>query len=230
MLYLSFDIGIKNLAYILLEYDEESKIKTIKEWGIINIMEEDINKQEHCTKCNSFAEYCNKKNLSDYLCKKHYKKYLEADNKKLNKLKIINCNKVDTFMVINKMYDLFETKYKYFLNADIVLLEMQPVKRQQMRTIANMVHSYFNISGVRNNDSKIHNVFFTSATNKLKYNVEETQKTKNTYSERKKLAIKYCDDYLNNIENKYYLDFFTESRKKDDLADALLQCLFFIDR
>lgn len=228
MLYLSFDIGIKNLAYILLECNEENT-KNIKEWGIINIMEEDINKQEKCSICKSYAEYCNKKDLTNFFCKKHYKKYLESGEKKLNKLKIINCNKVDTFTVINKMYDLFESKYKYFLDSDIVLLEMQPVKRQQMRTIANMIHSYFNISGVRNNNSNIKNVFFTSATNKLKYNVEETQKTKNTYSERKKLAIKYCNDYLNNIENKYYLDFFNNSQKKDDLADALLQCIFFIN-
>ena len=37
MLILSFDVGIKNLAYCLLEYDPDKKTKLIKEWDIINL-------------------------------------------------------------------------------------------------------------------------------------------------------------------------------------------------
>ena len=35
---LSFDVGIKNLAYCLVFFDEENK-HTIQEWGVIDIME-----------------------------------------------------------------------------------------------------------------------------------------------------------------------------------------------
>ena len=37
MLILSFDVGIKNLAYCLLEYDPYKKTKLIKKWDIVNL-------------------------------------------------------------------------------------------------------------------------------------------------------------------------------------------------
>lgn len=227
MKYLSFDIGIKNLAYTILEKDEETKEIKIIEWNIINIMEEDINKQKICDleKCKKFAEYYNKKECNTFLCKTHYKKH----NKRLNRIKIINCNNVNTFDVMNKMYDLLDRDYKYFLDCDLAILEMQPVKRQQMRSIANLLYAYFNLRGVRE-DVKMSNVVFTNACNKLKYSFdEEDNKKKNTYSERKKLAIVYTYDYLDKMNDEDNRNLFTLSKKKDDLADCLLQCIFYIE-
>ena len=37
MLILSFDVGIKNLAYCLLEYEPQKKTKLIKKWDIVNL-------------------------------------------------------------------------------------------------------------------------------------------------------------------------------------------------
>jgi len=39
---LSFDIGIKNLAYCMVEYAPDTKKLDIKEWNIINLIEEEI--------------------------------------------------------------------------------------------------------------------------------------------------------------------------------------------
>lgn len=227
---LSFDIGIKNLAYAILELDNEKNIKII-EWDIINIMEEDINSQKKCSteKCLRFAEHYHKKTNTNLLCKKHYTKYLEDNNKKLNRIRIINCNNVNTFEVMNKMYDLLDSRYKHFLDCEKIILEMQPVKRQQMRTIANMLYAYFNLRGVRDISKISNDVLFTNACNKLKYNITETEKHKNTYSERKKLAIKYVYDYLEKMNDELNKKLFDNSKKKDDLADCLLQCIFYIE-
>ena len=72
MKYLSFDIGIKNLGYCIIN---ENKI--IEDWGIINIVDEEpihkcseINKNKN--KCNSNATYFNKQKKL-YCCNKHYK-------------------------------------------------------------------------------------------------------------------------------------------------------------
>ena len=228
--YLSFDIGIKNLAYIIFEDGGEGNRRII-EWDIINIMEDDINAQRKCDleKCKKFAEHYSKKNCDTFLCKNHYKKYIKDGGKKLNRLKIINCNQVNTFDVMNKMYDLLDERYSHFFEVDAVLLEMQPLKRQQMRSIANLLYAYFNIKGIRSNESNIKDVNFVSATNKLKYKSDENgNKSKNTYAERKKLAIEFCFDYLKEIQDDNHHEKFNSSKKKDDLADALLQCLFHI--
>ena len=38
-MYLSWDIGIKNLAYCMLDYDKDSNKTKIYKWGIINLIE-----------------------------------------------------------------------------------------------------------------------------------------------------------------------------------------------
>lgn len=40
MKYLAWDIGIKNLAYSIIDFDIKTKQKTIQDWGIVNLMTE----------------------------------------------------------------------------------------------------------------------------------------------------------------------------------------------
>ena len=37
---LSWDVGIINLSYCIIEYDESTKAKNIFKWGIINLIDE----------------------------------------------------------------------------------------------------------------------------------------------------------------------------------------------
>jgi hypothetical protein len=71
---ISFDIGIKNLAYCILDFNNHNQQLEIKEWNVINLCEDqyfckikDI-KSDNC--CNKEAKYF-KNDI--YYCKKHTK-------------------------------------------------------------------------------------------------------------------------------------------------------------
>jgi hypothetical protein len=77
---LSFDVGIKNLAFCFLDYNkEESKINNIISWGIINCkselwMPEQNNKK--CTKCGKGTNYwIVKDGVRTEMCKVHVRPY-----------------------------------------------------------------------------------------------------------------------------------------------------------
>ena len=192
-------------------------------------MEDEINSQRICDytpKCKKFANYRKNKTDTNYICKTHYKQYIKKGGKRLNKIKTINCNNLHTPMLLSKINNILDTKYKYFSQVDYVLLEMQPLMRQQMRTISNHLYSYFSIRGVL--DNNMEGVFFVNANGKLRIDEETTSATENTYDNRKKLAVDYCKKYISEYESEF-LDFFENSKKKDDLSDSLLQCIFYID-
>ena len=101
----------------------------------------------------------------------------------------------------------------------MILLENQisPIANR-MKTIQGMIAQYFI-------DSGNYNIEFISAANKLKlFNINK----KTSYSERKKLSIQYTQELLvkRNMENE--LDFFNKNSKKDDLADSLLQGIYYL--
>lgn len=91
----SWDVGIKNLAYCLMEHNFKTNTMEILEWDIINLIE-----GENTYKCNCInikdKKSCNKKatyklELGDqikYFCNIHYKNYDINENKPL--LNIIN--------------------------------------------------------------------------------------------------------------------------------------------
>jgi len=79
---LSFDIGIKNLAYCMGEYNEINKKFVINEWNIINLLEDEINSQDECShiskmkpykKCSNIAKF-RLINNKEFYCKNHVKK------------------------------------------------------------------------------------------------------------------------------------------------------------
>ena len=66
------------------------------------------------------------------------------------------------------------------------------------------------------------------ATNKLKFDKNNTSENEATYKNRKKTGIENVNDYfdlINDMENK---EKFNTHKKKDDLADALLQILSYL--
>jgi hypothetical protein len=87
-----------------------------------------------------------------------------------------------------------------------------------MNSIQGMLTQYFIMKG-------LYNIKYVSASNKLKNLIE-----KNTsYSERKKQSILIAKAILieKNIDTNY-IDFFESHSKKDDLADSLLQAIWFL--
>lgn len=227
MKYLSFDIGIKNLSFCLID-DEKL---TIEDWGIINISPDEI------------CEHCMKENKQ---CDKSAKKFIISNNKKLctshiklkqykdMKMKNIPKNKNQLLLIGKNIVEKLD-KYNHFLNVDHVLLENQPaLKNPTMKSIQMIIYSYFLVKGITNNKSKIENLEMINARNKLKaYKGPEIKcEIKDKYKRTKFLGIEYCKIMINendNIQGKY-IKLLEDSKKKDDLADAYLQGIYYITK
>ena len=83
MKFLGWDVGIKNLAYSLIDYNEETQTKEIIDWGVINLMAEVDAEPKHvhlCCESNKKGKKCELKAIyllqSDEtkgVCKVHQK-------------------------------------------------------------------------------------------------------------------------------------------------------------
>ena len=61
-----------------------------------------------------------------------------------------------------------------------------------------------------------------------KMNKDINSKYKDKYRRHKELSKKYCLYYLENLEDKKWLEFFNSHKKKDDLADTFLMNIYQI--
>jgi hypothetical protein len=190
MKYLSFDVGIKNLAFCSLDDN-----KKILDWGIINLDKNPICQcglQKECCKSSSYIVTCENGDKK-YSCTTHTKKY--------KKKKKINSDR-DIFNLSKIMINELDSK-EDFLNHEIICIENQPaLKNPVMKTVQMILYSYFMIEGVTK-DKPVLEVHMVNARNKLKvYKGPEVE-------------CKFTDKY---------------TKKKDDLADAYLQGIYFIDK
>jgi hypothetical protein len=253
MKFLSFDIGIKNLAYCISEFNEETKKVEIIEWDIINLLCDFFEKQEKChyinrKKCTKKAEY--KNNNGKFYCKTHVKKYQEQHettlsnlvfktkkektlyirNNKFKKFKVAKCKDYPLDDLCDIIINTFDNKFPHFKNVDIVLIELQLIKSPQIKTVSNIIYTYFKIRGQHSNtEHKISNISFYRATNKLMFYDNEKCDIEN-YKQRKNTAIDNVMNYLKQNEDMDNLKLFTSHSKKDDLADALLQILSYLHK
>ena len=209
---LSFDIGIKNLSFCLLDDS-----KKILDWGIINISCDDVcqhinTKTIKC--CNSATCITEDKLL---LCNSHSKLKKYPGKKK----KIVKKNTI--YNVGNKLVkelDKFD-----FLDCEHIILENQPsLKNPTMKSIQMMLYSYFLI---KSNHIKLEMI---NARNKLKaYKGEPIPcDIKDRYKKNKFLAIEYSKKMILKEDNEF-IELFNNSKKKDDLSDSYLQGIYYIN-
>ena len=260
---LSIDIGIKNLAYCLLEVIDNTKTFKIIKWDVINLCGEEPTCQ-YIIKNKKVTKKCNKKacvfRKDIYYCKTHAKKMncllqtTETNIKtstKLCDLRSLSDKYRIAYTSTSKKYDLYTELKKYIdeniyinvkkisasdlslvdvgcliakiipshidtNNIDTVIIENQisPLANR-MKTIQGMVAQFF----IMNNISEI---YFISAINKLKPFI--TQKM--NYKERKEMGINITYNLLKHHGD--WLALFNNHKKKDDLADSLLQGLWFL--
>jgi len=192
MIYISFDIGIKNLALCILE-NINNEINII-DWRIITLAE----KKKDIRGLNIISEIL----------------FYELDN------------------IIGTIEEL---KYE---NIDYVLIENQPSNLNGiMKSIQLLIFSYFNL--LKHWDKLIGEVLLINASLKLQYHnykpdpliIIDLKKTKkeqkrDKYKNNKNDAIEITKYYIEN--NKKLNDFFIKHKKKDDLADTLLQTISYI--
>tara|TARA_B100001094_G_scaffold318255_1_gene361590 strand:- start:246 stop:1088 length:843 start_codon:yes stop_codon:yes gene_type:complete len=274
---LSIDVGIKNLAFCLLETekggDSANKFKILK-WDTINLLE-----QKKCSECGKPAKFS--KNNIDY-CRKHAKncEYQIPTPRDLN-IKRLNLNDIHEYIKSNdislnileqprkniKRANIIEELQKYndgkFFDPikednagmvslieigvnlrdrlDELLIEIEKtchgeekierilIENQlsslaiRMKTLQGMITQYFIMRGYEN-------IEYVCSQNKLKLFLERDKNSerpsrgeKTSYSERKKLGIKYCQELLNKKGMHDWLEFMSKHTKRDDLADSFLQ-------
>ena len=224
---LSFDVGIKNLAYCLID----DKDYTIDDWGILNISSEPV--CEHCNKktgvqCDKTAKVINSNNLKLCSSHKNLKCYKDYKNKLIPKIKN------PLLSVGTNMIEKLNEK-KDFLQVDHVLIENQPaLKNPTMKSIQMILYSYFLIHGITRDDRDMKTIEMINARNKLKaYKGPPIEcSIKDKYKKTKYLGIQYCKYMIqeNKKIKKYILNHFLHSKKQDDLSDAYLQGMYWLTK
>tara|TARA_A100001015_G_scaffold239000_1_gene272175 strand:+ start:194 stop:871 length:678 start_codon:yes stop_codon:yes gene_type:complete len=222
---LSFDIGIKNLAYCVIDGDNLE----ILDWGIL-----DLRTGKSCDHITKGSKSCDKEATSivdgHYLCTTH---------KKLAKYKSLKSKRVpkqdNPMLTLGKRLVEVLDSHDLFLNVDAVLLENQPaLKNPTMKSVQMMIYSFFLIKGIANESSDIKTIVMINARNKLKaYQGSPIScDIKDKYKRTKYLGIKYCELMIHanqEIDEKFHTLFET-NKKKDDLADAYLQAIYYMTK
>lgn len=108
----------------------------------------------------------------------------------------------------------------WILNSNTVLIEKQPDKNRSIKAVENLLHTYFL---VHNKD-----VIIYDAKHKIP---DVVGAGKEMYIKRKKASIERARKFIqNSIENKEWIPVFENSKKKDDLADTVMQALAYLNR
>ena len=149
-----------------------------------------------------------------------------------------NANKIGALELVSTMNQKLDLIKDKLLEAEVVILENQPsLTNPIMKNIQSCLFQYFVLRGITDgaeNGSCVKNVVSMNATNKLKVYkgaaVTKFNHLKNAKARRKKISIEHTKCLLNQIgaENKW-VDMFNGSPKQDDLADAFLYCLYWVD-
>jgi len=101
-----------------------------------------------------------------------------------------------------------------------ILIENQPcMKAPTMKSIQMIIFTYMRIH------FKDANIYMCSAANKLKVSRNKTG-IKLTYTQKKKRAVELTREY---IQGAPLEPFFSGCKKRDDLADAYLQAVYYME-
>lgn len=243
---LSFDIGIKNLAYCILGWiPEEARYEIIK-WDDLNLipdLEDDycegiLKKSKKNTsgtaRCGKKASYLSTTNNKTY-CSMHAKPKELFKLIKKRKVSQIKNHELNTLMV--KKLD----EHPELLNCDEVMLEHQPEFNPRMKNLSFMIYSYFIIRSVDKPDSLFKKISHKqiNAVKKLSLydGPEEKCTLKRPYDRNKYYSKVYCryminkDYQITGDENvKKWLEFYDSFKKQDDLADCYLQGAWYLTK
>jgi hypothetical protein len=234
-LYVGIDIGIKNLAFCVIDSEkwekyrkEESNDPGIVAWENLNI----LGNAEKCIcilQSGKRKGECCEKNAKWLIKNEHYCGMHKLENcKKYTPPKVRNIN----MTLLKKMAFIELDKFSIFNSVNYIVIETQRRINQQMKMFGASIESYFIIRQQIDNTGSLHSIKASSAKNKLKmYNGPyiAVSHIKDPYDRRKYLAQKHTEFFLNRapeiLNTKYY-----PSKKRDDLADSFLHCIWAIHK
>jgi hypothetical protein len=234
-IYAGFDIGIKNLAYCIIDstiwknyQNGKSLDPGILAWRNINLYGDPPTCCGNVKKTNTI---CGKKatwSLEEkYYCGTHKPKDENICPYKQPLIKNLNIAdfKKQAFIELDSE-PLFD-------NVKYIVIESQPRKNQMMKMFATSIETFFLIRHqLDKNDPILQSIKNSPAKNKLslyKGPFINTSHIKNAYDKRKWLAEQHTKYFLSNSPNVLE-QFFEKFDKKDDLADAFLHCILAITK
>jgi len=110
----------------------------------------------------------------------------------------------------------------WVLGAKTILIEKQPDRNKKMISVMHFLHAYFIIKCPQAE------TILYDARHKIP---DIAGPGKAQYNKRKKAAIERCEAFIRQDDvNAHWLDIFLKSKKKDDLADTVMQALSFVNR
>ena len=110
----------------------------------------------------------------------------------------------------------------WVLTAQTILIEKQPDRNKKMISVMHFLHAYFIIKCPQAE------TILYDARHKIP---DVAGPGKAQYNKRKKAAIERCEAFIRQDDvNAHWLDIFLKSKKKDDLADTVMQALSFVNR
>ena len=218
---LSWDVGIYNLSYCLLEKDENNNIKII-DWNIVNLIDNDS-------------------------MKKNVNLIFENIPRKLNEIPLLL--DVDQVIIENqpslknpKMKTIQMILYSYFLILGKIIKNDHNIEKIEFCSASNKLKVYDGPEiilekKVRKTKAKAKNTEGEIGVEETVVEIEPTsvqeellKKPKKgsavKYADKKKLAIIHAQYFLEK-HNPEYIDFFNNNKKKDDLSDSYLQGLYW---
>ena len=239
----SFDVGLRNLAFCIMEGTARKDLR-ILHWDLIDVMAEGSAEGiQKCHKCKKTAMWSSSTNL--FACTLHRGKFLTKSAIGKKTIEILKKESGQEFskkadyvnFIYNKnpiwkrcvksckagsVVDLapliaaaLRARTSIWTGATKVIFEQQPDKR--MMAVQAMMHMWFVCHG--------YDVKGISAVHKLSNMVTLEDSTK-TYKGRKKTGIVHASELVPTKEWKEYM---LKHPKKDDLADAFLQGLWFME-
>ena len=110
----------------------------------------------------------------------------------------------------------------WVLESDIILIEKQPDRNKKMKMVEHFLHAYFVIKAPKS-ETIIYDARFKIP--------DVVGPGKAQYMKRKKVSIERCEAFLRGDDtNKHWIETFMKSKKKDDLADTVMQAISFTKR
>jgi len=237
----SFDIGIRNLAYCILEYlphNLSGNQFKIHDWNVIDLL--DTVEHPKDPKCQT--KYKSGTKIGQICGQLAHYYYLDERGQKISVCRVHSKSESMTnlkrnYTVANtSLYELARLAINILDKIDFnqsqeIVIESQPSKNPKMKNFSMILLNYFIIRYIvekPEHEQTLQDVKFINSRNKLTvYDGEYVDcKLKGQYARNKFYGKVYCQHLIrHNVER---LDFLKSFKKKDDLCDSFLQGAWYL--
>ena len=224
---LSWDVGIYNLSYCILEKNDENKEIKIIDWNIVNLVDsEKIKKDRNLL----FENIPRKLHELPQLLNVDAVVIENQPSLKNPQMKSIQMILYSYFLILGKVIGNGENSKSYIENVDfcsasnkLKVYDGPKIVLPEKKSRSKKKNEEVTINPEDNDNKNIEIV----ETIQEKEDEKKTKSSSLKYADKKRLAIEHALYYLKKDQPAYF-DFFNNHKKKDDLADSFLQGLYYL--